>query len=72
MNRITFDQKILGGKPIIQGTRIAVDFILELLAQGMTPDEIISEYPQLTKDDIQAALQYAADSLKREEVFFPA
>lgn len=66
--RITFNQKILGGKPIIKGTRISVDFILELLASGMNEGEILEEYPRLTRDDIRAALDYAARTVKREEV----
>ena len=68
MNRITFNSKILGGKPIIKGTRISVDFILELLAGGMNEKEILSEYPRLTKADIKAALEYAVQSVKREVV----
>lgn len=68
--RITSDPKILGGKPIIKGTRIAVDFILELFASGMTVKEIIDEYPQLTEDDVRAAAAYAAKTLEREEVIF--
>lgn len=68
MERIAFDQKVLSGKPVIKGTRISVDFILELLGSGMDTDEILREYPQLKKSDIQAALQYAARSVKKEEV----
>lgn len=68
MDHITFNPKILSGKPIIKGTRISVDFVLELLGSGMDTNEIIAEYPQLKKTDITAALQYAAQSIKREEV----
>lgn len=70
INRITFNPKILSGKPIIKGTRISVDFVLELLASGMTGEEILMEYPRLTKADIQAVLEYAAQTIKREEVVF--
>lgn len=70
INRITFNPKILSGKPIIKGTRISVDFVLELLASGMTEEEILMEYPRLTKADIQAVLEYAAQIIKREEVVF--
>lgn len=70
MNRITHNPKILGGKPIIKGTRISVEFILELLASGMTAEEIVKEYPQLSKRDILAALDYAAKTIKREELVF--
>lgn len=71
MRRIVFDPKILGGKPILKGTRIAVEFVLELLASGMTTDEIVREYPHLTKQDIRAVLSYAAAVVKREEVISP-
>jgi uncharacterized protein (DUF433 family) len=70
MNRITFNPRILSGKPIIAGTRISVDFVLELLANGMNEHEVLEEYPQLKKEDIKAVLQYAAESIKREEVVF--
>ena len=68
MNRITYNPKILGGKPVIKGTRISVDFILELLAGGMAEEGVVKEYPQLKKEDIRAALEYAAITLKREEL----
>lgn len=70
MEQIAFKPNILGGKPIIKGTRITVDFILELFASGMREEEILKEYPQLTKAAIRAALEYAALSIKREEVVF--
>ena len=66
MRRITANREILGGKPIIKGTRISVEFILELLASGVTENEILRDYPHLTKDDIHACLQYAAHALKNE------
>ncbi len=66
MGRITANREILGGKPIIKGTRISVEFILELLASGVTENEILQDYPHLTKDDIHACLQYAAHALKNE------
>lgn len=71
-NRITFDPKILSGKAIIKGTRISVEFILELLSSGMSADEIIKEYPHLKRDDILAAIDYAAKTIKQEEITFPA
>ncbi len=67
--RITVDPKILVGKPVIKGTRIAVEFLLELLAEGWTHDQIIKNYPRLSADDIQAALHYAAEVLKQERVY---
>lgn len=71
-NRITFDPKILSGKPIIKGTRISVEFVLELLSSGMSVDDIIKEYPHLKKDDVLAAIDYAAKTIKQEEITFPA
>lgn len=68
-NYIIFNSKILGGKPIIKGTRIAVDLILRLLAQGETFDEIIKTYPHLKKDHILACLKYATQILEEEKVF---
>lgn len=58
-NKITYNPKILGGKPIIKGTRISVEFILELLADGMAEKEILENYQHLHKEDIQAVLEYA-------------
>ncbi|MBF0352326.1 MAG: DUF433 domain-containing protein [SAR324 cluster bacterium] len=66
MDQIVVDSKILGGKPIIQGTRISVSFILELLASRMSIQEILEDYPQLSQDDIYACLQYAAQAYKNE------
>ena len=57
---ITQDPKILGGKPIIAGTRMSVEVILEFLAGGMEIKEILKEFPFLTKKQLQAAIQYAA------------
>ena len=71
MSRIIFNQNILGGKPIIKGTRISVDFILELLSSGMAIEEILKEYKHLKKQDILEALDYASKAIKREEIIFP-
>ena len=65
---ITLDPKILSGKPIVKGTRISVEFILDLLSSGTTVEEIIKEYAQLKKKDILEAIDYAKKSLNREEV----
>lgn len=67
--RITVDPQVLVGKPIIRGTRIAVELIVELYAEGWTPDQILSNYPQLTGDDLHAALAYAAERLKSERLY---
>jgi uncharacterized protein (DUF433 family) len=71
LQRIVLDPKILAGKPVIKGTRIAVAFIIELLAEGWSQQEILDNYPQLDADDILAALGYAA-SLSKNETVYPA
>lgn len=66
MERIIVNPKILGGKPIIKGSRISVELILELLASDVSEDEIMEDYPHITKEDIHACLRFAADSLKND------
>ena len=68
LNRITFDSKVLTGKPTIRGMRISVDMILELLAKGATVEEVLEDYPQLEPEDIRAALLYAHRLIASEEV----
>jgi len=58
-DRITVDPKVLVGKPVIRGTRLAVEFIVELLANGWTERQIIENYPGITHEDISACLHYA-------------
>jgi uncharacterized protein (DUF433 family) len=67
--RIVLDPAILTGKPTIKGTRIAVEFVVDLLARGWTSDEILSEYDHLKPDDIQACLAYASEMLQSERVY---
>jgi uncharacterized protein (DUF433 family) len=67
-DRIAFNPAILGGKPIIKGTRIPVELILKMLAQDIAYDEILREYPDLAREDILAALAYAQDTVAAEEV----
>lgn len=67
--RIEVNPDILVGKPIIKGTRISVEFILELLVNGWDFDQIIRNYPQLTKEDILAAIEYSLEVLRDERVF---
>ena len=67
--RITVDSNILAGKPIIKGTRISVELILDLLANGWTVDTILENYPQLNKEDVRAVLRYATEILKEEKVY---
>jgi len=71
--RITINEDILVGKPVIKGTRLAVEFIIDLLAQGWTEADILHNYPGLNREDIQACLAYASEMLKAEKVYhFPA
>jgi len=65
-NRITSDPAILGGKPIIRGTRISVEAVLESVASGANRDDILRTHPHLTKDDIEQALGYAAPAVRNE------
>ena len=69
LNRITFDNQILNGKPIIRGMRISVELILELLAKGSSENEILEDYPVLEPEDIRAALCYAHHMVAREQIF---
>lgn len=69
LNRITINPKVLLGKPIIRGLRISVDQILKALAGGVTVEELLQDYPELEKEDIQAALLYASDLVNEERVF---
>lgn len=67
LTRITVDPRVMAGKPVIKGTRITVELILELLASGMKPEEIAEDY-QISIEDIRAALLYAAKTIGREEI----
>ncbi|MFN3491978.1 MAG: DUF433 domain-containing protein [Anaerolineales bacterium] len=66
---IVIDPKILVGKPVIKGSRLAVEFIVDLLAQGWSENEILRNYPGITHEDITACLQYATTILKSEKVY---
>lgn len=68
LSRICVDRSVCGGKPCIRGTRIYVEIILDGLVDGLTPDQLIEHYPQLTLDDIRGALAYASE-LARENVW---
>lgn len=67
--RIAIDPKIAVGKPVIKGTRITVEFVIDLLANGWTLETILENYPQLRREDIQACLVYAGIALKAERVY---
>jgi uncharacterized protein (DUF433 family) len=66
------DQNICFGKPCIRGTRIWVSLLLDLLADGLTMGEILAEYPQLTREDIRAAVAYVAEMSRERYVDIPA
>lgn len=67
--RIVLDPKILVGKPVIRGTRIAVEFVMELLGEGWSEEAILRNYPGLEGEDIRACLRYAGSVLRDERVF---
>ena len=67
--RITVDPKVLVGKPVIKGTRMAVEFVVDLLGRGWTVDQVLQEYDHLTPEDVQACLAYASEVLKSERVY---
>ena len=70
LERITIDPNVLVGKPVIKGTRLSVEYILNLLAHGATAAEIVEEYQGLTPEDIQACLLFASRSLE-DTAFMP-
>lgn len=65
-NQIISDPNILGGKPIIKGTRISVEMILEWISSGASIDDIVKTYPHLSKESISEAINYATEYLKNE------
>ena len=67
--RITIDCDVLGGKPVVRNTRIAVAWVIELLAHGWSIEEITHEYPALTAEDVYACLHYAHAQLEAERVY---
>jgi uncharacterized protein (DUF433 family) len=69
LQRITFDQNVLAGKPVIRGMRISVEMILELLSKGATSQEILEDYPELELEDLRAALLYAHHLVAGETVY---
>ncbi len=69
LERIVANPKIMDGKPIVKGTRITVEQVLKMLAQGLTTKEILKDYPHLSKEDVAAVLLYAAKVAGEEEVY---
>ena len=68
LNRITADQNVMVGKPVIRGLRITVEQILKSLANGITVEELLEDYPILEKEDIQAVLLYAYEKVSSEQI----
>lgn len=66
---IVIDPEVLVGKPVIKGTRISVEFVIELLGEGWPTERVLREYDRLTSMDIQACLAYAGEILKSERVY---
>ncbi len=71
MERISINPNVCFGKPCIRGTRIWVSLILDFLASGMSMDELLAEYPQLTLEDIRAAIAYGAEMARERYVELP-
>jgi uncharacterized protein (DUF433 family) len=69
-DRIEINPEIMLGKPVVRGTRIPVELILRKLSDGATEADLLDAYPRLSRQDIQAAVRYAADTLAHEEVVF--
>lgn len=67
---ITADPDVLAGKPIVRGTRLAVDFLLDLFAAGWTPQQVLENYPTLTPEGLRAVFAYARESVS-DGAFFP-
>ncbi len=70
-DRIAVDPDVLVGKPVIKGTRIAVEFVIDLMARGWTTEQILDEYDHLTTEDIRACRTYGGELLKAERVYPP-
>jgi uncharacterized protein (DUF433 family) len=66
---ITLDPEILLGKPVIRGTRLAVELVLDLMAEGWSEEEIFKNYPRLTRRDLQACIAYASELMRSEKVY---
>ena len=69
LNRIEINPDVMLGKPVIRGTRITVELILRKLAQNIPQEEILADYPKLKREDIQAAIAFAATALSTEDIF---
>lgn len=68
LNRIEIDPRVMLGKPVVRGTRVTVEILLEKLAAGASMEEILADYPNLGRDDVLAALAYARQAVGTDEV----
>lgn len=68
-DRIEVNPEILVGKPVVKGTRLGVAFLLNLLAQGWTEEDVLRNYPGLTREDLQACFAYASERVEEERVY---
>ncbi|HEX9941598.1 MAG TPA: DUF433 domain-containing protein [Thermoanaerobaculia bacterium] len=69
-DRIEINPRVMMGKPVIRGTRITVELLLRKISEGATEDDLLDAYPRLRREDIRAAVAYAADTLAHEETIF--
>ncbi len=69
-DRIEINPKVMMGKPVIRGTRIPVELLLRKISEGATEDDLLDAYPRLQREDIRAAVAYAADTIAHEETIF--
>ena len=67
--RIVIDPQVLVGKPVIKGTRISVELVIDLLGRGYSQEQVLEQYDHLKPEDIQACLAYASDVLKSERIY---
>lgn len=68
-DRIEMNSGVLGGKPVIAGTRIAVELVLDLLSSGAGVDDILKDYPHITREDVLACVAFAADTIRSERIY---
>jgi len=68
-DRIAIDEAVLAGKPVVKGTRLTVEFLIELMARGWTEEQILENYPGITTEDLRACLAYAHEVLAGEKVY---
>jgi len=68
-DRIALDPDVLAGKPVVKGTRIAVEMVVDLLGRGYTAEQVLQQYDHITAEDVQACLAYAAEVLQSEKVY---